>query len=49
MQLKCFEFVIKIGVSYGIPSCGVFKGEIQNEKGIWLKINCIEMKLLLGL
>jgi len=30
---------------YGIPGCGVFKGGIQNKKGFWLKINCIQMKL----
>ena len=30
---------------YGIPGCGVFKGGIQNQKGFWLKINCIQMKL----
>ena len=30
---------------YGIPGCGLFKGGIQNQKGFWLKINCIQMKL----
>ena len=30
---------------YGIPGCGVFKGGIQNQKGFWLKINYIQMKL----
>ena len=30
---------------YGISGCGVFKAGIQNQKGFWLKINCIQMKL----
>ena len=25
---------------YGNTGCGVFKGGIQNEKGIWLKTHC---------
>ena len=32
-------------VQYGISGCGVFKAGIQNYKGFWLKINCIQMKL----
>ena len=32
-------------VYYGNTGCGVFKGGIQNQKGFWLKINCIQMKL----
>ena len=34
-----------ISVWYGISGCGVFKAGIQNYKGFWLKINCIQMKL----
>ena len=30
---------------YGISGCGVFKAGIQNYKGFWLKINCIQIKL----
>ena len=33
-------------VEYGNTSCGVFKGEIQNYKDFWLKINCGQMKSL---
>ena len=32
-------------VCYGNTGCGVFKGGIQNLKGLWLKINSIQMKL----
>ena len=31
---------------YGIPGCGVFKAGIQNWKGLSIKINCSQMKLL---
>ena len=34
-----------MSVHYGIPGCGVFMGGIQNLKGLWLKNNCIQMKL----
>ena len=30
---------------YGNTGCGGIKGGIQNQKGFWLKINCIQMKL----
>ena len=30
---------------YGNTGCGVFKGGIQNQKGVWLNINCSQMKL----
>ena len=33
-------------IQYGNTGCGVFKGEIQNWKGFWLKINCSQMKSL---
>ena len=36
---------VQLTDGYGIPSCGVFKGGIQNKQGFWLKINCIQMKL----
>ena len=32
-------------MEYGISGCGVFKAGIQNKKGFWLKINCIQMKI----
>ena len=32
-------------ILYGNTGYGVFKGGIQNWKGFWLKINCIQMKL----
>ena len=31
---------------YGITGCGVFKAGIQNWKGVCIKINCSQMKLL---
>ena len=31
--------------NYGNTGCGVFKRGLQNQKGFWLKINCIQMKL----
>ena len=37
--------ISSISAQYGITGCGVFKGGIQNQKGFWLKINCIQMKL----
>ena len=40
-----FSHSLLIHEYYGIPGCGVFKGGIQNQKGFWLKINCIQMKL----
>ena len=36
---------VLIQVHYGISGCGVFKTGIQNQKGFWLKTNCIQMKL----
>ena len=33
-------------IKYGNTGCGVFKGGIQNQRGIWLKINCSQMKSL---
>ena len=35
-----------ISGQYGNTGCGVFKGEIQNKKYFWLKINCSQIKLL---
>ena len=34
-----------LDVPYGNTGCGVLKELIQNQKGFWVKINCIEMKL----
>ena len=32
-------YSITFDLDYGNTGCGVFKGEIQNQKGFWLKIN----------
>ena len=40
---KIINYILSL--HYGIPGCGVFKGGIQNQKGFWIKINCIQMKL----
>ena len=34
-----------LALKYGNTGCGVLKGRIQNQKGFWLKIDCIQMKL----
>ena len=41
------KFVLrKIRVHYGNISCVVFKGGTQNQKGFWLEINCIILKIV---
>ena len=39
------DLLFFVCIQYGISGCGVFKAGIQNQKGFWLKINCIQMKL----
>ena len=43
---KTLSPVLTASSHYGNTGCGVVKGEIQNKKGFWLKINCSQMELL---
>ena len=45
-QLNDDPLECALSLEYGITGCGISKTGIQNWKGLCIKINCSQMKLL---